>query len=108
MGGIRDLITRRAPPLPRAAPNFPNAPMANPNADSLLHVASNLADAPDRTQVRAEIRAPPATPKPPPPARVPPDHDNAQMTDAASGYQSDWFENWSYSDWIWKGNHYRS
>ena len=89
MGGICDSVPRGAPRLPRTAPNFAGAPMVNPDANSLLHVASNLADSPDRTRGRAEVRAPPATPKPPPQAHVPSDRDNAQTTDAPSDNQPD-------------------
>ena len=108
MGNICDLISRGAPFLPRSAPNFGGAPMVHPDADSPLHVASNLANSPDRTKVRPEIRAPPATLKPPPPAHVPSDRGSVQTTDDPSDYQSDWYEDWSYSNWKWKGNRYRS
>ena len=89
MGGICDLITLGAPPLLRTAPSFGDAPKVNPDADSLLRAASGLVDSPDRAQASAEIRAPPATPKPPPPVLVAPDQDNAQMTDFPPDYQAD-------------------
>ena len=41
-----------------------------------------------------------------PPAHVPSDQEDAQATDAPSDYQSDWYANWSNSDW--KRNRYRS
>ena len=91
MGGICDLIARGAPPLPRTSPNFRGALMANPDAGPMLRVASDLAQSPDRAKVHAEIRAPPATPRPPPPAHFPSDQNNAQTTDAPSDYHSDWF-----------------
>ena len=107
MGGICDLITRGAPPLPRTAPNFGGAPKVNPDADSLLRVASDLVDSPNRTQVSAEDRVPPATPKPPPPVFVSSDQDVAQTTDVPSDYQSDWYGDWSHLDWKWKNHRYR-
>ena len=88
-GGICDLVTRGAPPLPRTAPVFADGPLVKPNADSLSNVASNLVAPPDRAAARAEIRVPPVTPKPPPPAYVPSDNENAQTTDVPSDYQSD-------------------
>ena len=68
IGGIRDLITRGASPLPRTAPDFADVPLVKPHADSLLNVASNLVAPTDRTTVRAESRVPPVTPKATPPA----------------------------------------
>ena len=82
--------------------------MVNPDANSSLHVASNLADSPDRATVRAEIRVPPVTPKPPPPARAPSDDENAQTTDVPSDYQSDWYGDWNYSNWMRNRNRHRS
>ena len=108
MGGICDLITRGAPPLPRTAPNFGNVPSVSPDADSSLRAASDIVNSPDRAQVSAEIRAPPATPKPPPLAFVASDQNNAQTTDVPSGYQSDWHGDWSHSEWKWEAHPYRS
>ena len=95
------------PPLSRAAPDFADVPLVTPNADSLLHVASNLVAPPDRTTVRAEIRAPPLTPKPPPPAHAPSENENAQTTDVPSDYQSDRRGDWDYPNWKWQGHRYR-
>ena len=108
MGGICDLVTRGAPPLPRTAPNFGGAPKVKPDADSLLRVAADLVNSPDRIQVSAEIRVPPAAPKQPPPVYVPSDQEIAPATDAPSDYQSDWYENLPHSDWKWKDRRYRS
>ena len=108
VGGICDLISRGAPPLPRTAPNLADAPTMNPDANSLLHVASNLVDPPDRTTVRAEIRVPPATPKPPPPVLAPSDREDAQTTDAPLDYQSEVYVDWTYSNRKWEGYRRRS
>ena len=59
MGGICDLITRGAPPLPRTAPNFGDVQKVNPDADSSLRAAADLVDSPDQMHVSADIRAPP-------------------------------------------------
>ena len=108
IGGICDLIARDAPPLPRSAPNSGDVPKEHPDADSLLRAASDLVDTPDRAQASAAIRVPPATPKPPPPAPVTSDQDNTQATDVPSDYQSDWYGDWSRSDWKWTDHRYRS
>ena len=108
MGGICDLITQGDPPLHRTAPNSADAPMVNPDANSLLHAASKLLNSPDRAAAHAEIRVPPATPKPPPPALTPSVHENAQATDDPSDYQSDWYGDWNYTNWKWQGALYRS
>ena len=60
MDGICDLVTGDAPPPRRTAP-------CGNHAETLLNVTSNLPASVDRATVREEIRAPPATPQPPPP-----------------------------------------
>ena len=101
MRGVCDLITRGAPPLRRTAPNFGGAPKVRPDADSLLRVAADLVDSPDRIQGSAEIRVPPAAPEQPPPLRVPSDPENAPATDDPSDYQPDWYGNWPHTDGNW-------
>ena len=98
MGGICDVITRGAPPIPRTAPNFEDAPKMNPDAASMLRVAEGLANSPDQAHVSDEIRAPPAAPKEPPPIFMPPEQENIQTTEAPPDYQSDWYADWSASD----------
>ena len=107
MGGICDLITSGVPPLRRAVPDSADVPLVTPSAETLLHVAADLAASADRATARAEIRVPPVTPKPPPPARAPSDTENVQTTDVSSDYQSDGRGNWDYSSWKRSSNHYR-
>ena len=71
----------------------------------MLRVAESLVNSPDQAHVCAEIRAPPAVPKQPPPIFIPPEQGNVQTTEAPSDYQSDWYADWSTSDWKW--NDYR-
>ena len=59
MGGICDLIPRGAPPHPRTAPIFGGAQKVNPDGDSFLLVAADLANSPDQVHVSGDIRAPP-------------------------------------------------
>ena len=89
MGGIRDSITSGVRPLRRTAPDFADVPLVAPNSDTLLNVTSNLPASAKRATARAEIRVPPAAPRPPPPARAPSGNENAQTTDLSLGYQSD-------------------
>ena len=91
MRGIRDLISRDAPPLPRAAPNFGDAQVVDPDADSLLRVAADLVNSPDQVHVSGDIRPPPVVPEQPPPVFRPSDQENAQTTEIPSGCQSDWY-----------------
>ena len=107
MGGICDLITSGAPLLHRTVPDFADAPLVASNAETLLHVASELAASADRAAARAEFRVPPVTPKPPPLVRAPPDNENVQMTDVPSDYQSDWYGDWDYSNRKRNSNRYR-
>ena len=79
----------------------------NLDKESSLRAASDLANSAGRIQVSAEIRAPPATPRQPPPASVPSDQDVAQTTDVPSDYQPDWYGDWSHSDWKRKDPRYR-
>ena len=71
----------------------------NPDADSLLRVAADLANSPGQMHVSANIWAPPVAPRQPPPVFHPSDQENAQTTEVPSDYQSDWYADWSHSDW---------
>ena len=107
-GGICDLVTRGAPPLPCTTPNFGDVRKVNPDADSLLRVAADPVDSPGQVHVSADIRAPPAAPKQPPPVSQPCDQENAQTTEIPSDYQSDWYADWSHSDWKWSDYRHHS
>ena len=84
MGGICDLITRGAPPLPPTAPNFGDVQKVNPDADSSSRAAADLANSPNQIHVSAEIRAPAVVPKQPPPVFHPSDQENIQTAEAPS------------------------
>ena len=78
-GGICDPW---CPPSPPTAPNFGDVQKVNPDADSLLRVAADLANSPDLLHVPPEIRAPNVV-------FHPSDQENVQTTEVPSDYQSD-------------------
>ena len=108
MVGICDLVTSDVSPLRRTAPDFADEPSAAPSPETLLNVTSNSPAPFDRATVREEIRAPPATPEPPPLARASSDNENDPTMDAPSGYQSERYADWNYSSWTWNRSRFRS
>ena len=108
MCGIRDLITCGAPPPRRAAPDFADPPVAPSNKDTLVNVAADPPEPVDRATAREEIRAPPVTPKPPPPSWISRGDENCPTMDATSDYQLDWNEDLYSSGWTWNRNRDRS
>ena len=86
-------------PLSRTAPNFGDAQKVNPDADFLLRAAADSVNSPDQIHVSADIRAPPAVPRQPPPVFRPSDQENAQTTGDPSDFQSDLYADWPNSDW---------
>ena len=64
------MVTGDVSPFRRTVSDFADVPLAAPNAETRSDVTSNRPASVDRVTAREEIRAPPATPKPPPPVRV--------------------------------------
>ena len=85
------MITSGAPPLHRTVPDFADAPFVAANAETLSHVAADLAASADRAAALVEIRVPPVTPKSSPSTRGPSDNEYVQTTDVPSDCQPDWF-----------------